>query len=417
VIHGRGSREREYSLRITLPFIFFSATLDAALGLAEVRNTPERLPGKGGEMAGKRVCILTACLGALFYLACAAPADAQWQIETKDGKATLRIGFLAQPQLETLEGPNNGDTAVNLFIRRFRMVFGGKVSDKWTYFFETDSPNVGKANPDRTANPTGSKDAGAVFIQDMFITYNQSNAFKVDVGLMLLPHSHNHLQSAASLLPVDYGPYTFLESGLLQERVARDYGVQLRGYPGHHLEYRFDVLQGVRGPGATNALRFSGRLVYYPFAAETGFFYAGTYQGSRRLVALAASADTQKDYRNYGGDAFVELPIHKGEQGVTGQAQWIRYDGGDFLPSLPKQDTYLFEGGYHLKHGRYTPFFQYALRDFADAAMADQSVLQAGLAYWMAGHQRNLKFSAGRLHTDGRSDQTQILAQLQVFFY
>lgn len=369
-------------------------------------------------MAGHRVPVFAACLGALFSIACAAPADAQWQIQTNDGQATLRMGFLAQPQLETLEAPENGATAVNLFIRRFRMVFGGNVSDKWTYFFETDSPNVGKANPDRATNPGGAKDTGTVFIQDMFVTYHHNLAFNVDVGLMLLPHSHNHLQSAASLLPVDYGPYTFLENGSLQERVARDYGVQVRGYPaGQHLEYRVDVLQGVRGPGATNPLRFSGRLVYYPFAAETEFFYAGTFQGSRRIVAFAASVDTQKDYRNYGSDAFVELPIHNGEQGITGQAQWIRYDGGDFLPSLPKQDTYLFEAGYHLKRGRCTPFVQYAVRDVSDVGLADQSILHVGLAYWLSGHQRNLKFSAGRLHTDSRSNQRQILAQLQIFFY
>ena len=49
--------------------------------------------------------------------------------------------------------------------------------------------------------------------------------------------------------------------------------------------------------------------------------------------------------------------------------------------------------------------------------MADQHYWQAGLAYWMAGHQRNLKFSGGRQHTNGAPDRTQVLLQLQIFYY
>lgn len=368
-------------------------------------------------MARNRGTILVAFLGALIVLVWAAPAAAQWQIETKDGKANLRVGFLAQPQLEVLETPDGSNQSTNLFLRRFRILFGGKVTDKWTYFFETDSPNLGKANPDRVANPTGAKDTGTIFIQDMFVTYNQSNEFKIDVGLMLLPQSHNHEQSAATLLPVDYGPYTFLESGPTQERVGRDYGFQVRGYPGkQHFEYRLGVYQGVRGVEARNGLRVAGRVVYYPFTSETGFFYGGTFQGSRRLVAVGASVDRQKEYATYGADAFIEQPVNGGHQGLTAQVNWMRFDGGTFLTSLPKQDTYLIEAGYHFK-GTYTPFVQYALRDFVNGALADQNSLQAGVAYWMAAHQRNVKVSAGRLHTSGRPNQMQVLAQLQIFFY
>jgi hypothetical protein len=366
----------------------------------------------------RHVTTLVVLFGGLIVTGWAAPASAQWQLETKDGKATVKVGFLAQPQVESLETPDGTGHSTNLFLRRFRILFGGKVSDKWTYFFETDSPNLGKAAPDKTVNPTGAKDAGNMYIQDMFVTYNYSNDFKIDGGLMLLAQSHNHEQSAATLLPVDYGPYTFLESGPTQERVGRDYGVQVRGYPGkQHIEYRLGVFQGVRGVEARNAVRVAGRAVYYPYAAETGFFYGGTNQGSKRLVGLGASFDRQKEYGTYGADAFVDQPIHKGQQGVTAQFNWVRFDGGKFLPSLPKQDTYLVEAGYHLMKGTYTPFVQYAVRDFADAASADQNSLQVGLAYWMAAHQRNLKFSAGRLHTRGRSDQTQVLLQLQIFFY
>ena len=49
--------------------------------------------------------------------------------------------------------------------------------------------------------------------------------------------------------------------------------------------------------------------------------------------------------------------------------------------------------------------------------MPGQDTFQAGLAWWLAGHQRNLKFSVGRLHTDGQTDRTQALVQLQLFYF
>ncbi len=90
-------------------------------------------------------------------------------------------------------------------------MFGGKVAERWTFFFETDSPNVGKSLGDRTSNPTGAKDAGNIYIQDAYVTYNQADWLKVDAGMMLIPLGHNHNQSAAMLLPVDYGAYSFTE--------------------------------------------------------------------------------------------------------------------------------------------------------------------------------------------------------------
>jgi hypothetical protein len=361
----------------------------------------------------RRLAILAAALVTL-----PATAQAQWQIETKDGSATLKLGILAQPQLETLETADGKDTSANLFFRRFRVLVGGKVADKWLYFFETDSPNLGKANPDRTANPTGAKDAGDVFIQDMYITYDRSVAFKVDLGMILLPLSHNHMQSAATLLPVDYGAFTFVESGPLGERTGRDYGVQLRGYPAKQkFEYRFGVFQGVRGVQATNALRVVGRAVYYPFGADTGFFYGGTWQGTKKMLGVGASFDVQKDYKAGGADLIYERPLRGGAQGVTLQIDWTRTDGGTFVTALPKQDAFLLEAGYHLAKGRFTPFVQYTTHNFDLASTADQDAFQVGLASWLKGHNRNIKASIGRQHTSGGPNRMQALVQLQIFYY
>ena len=361
---------------------------------------------------------LSSILAALVVAASVHPASAQWQLESKDGKSSLKFGFLIQPQLELLETADQDATSTNLFVRRLRLIVGGSLDEHWSFFFETDSPNLGKTNPNQGVSVAGAKDQGDVYVQDAYVTYSRGMAFKVDAGMIMLPHSRNGTQSAATLLAVDYGTYTFLDSGPGGERVGRDYGVQVRGYPaGQKLEYRFAVSKGVRGSEARNPLRVTGRAVYYPFGAETGFFYAGTFQGTKRQAGLGGGFDVQEDASIYSADAFFETPVGGNGQGVTLQFNWMRYDGGAFLPTLPKQDAFLVEAGYHVWNHRLTPFVQYQARDFAGTALPDQDTFQAGVAWWLAGHQRSVKFSVGRLHTDGQPDRTQMLVQFQLFYF
>jgi hypothetical protein len=360
-----------------------------------------------------------AIAAAVVTLAAAArPALAQWQTESKDGNSSIKLGFLIQPQAEFLQTVDQEATSANLFVRRLRLLVGGAIGEHWAFFFETDSPNLGKTNPNPGLSTPGLKDQSDIFVQDAYVTYSQSHAFKVDAGMIMLPHSRNGTQSAGTLLAVDYGPYTFVDSGPGGERVGRDYGVQLRGYPAwQKFEYRLALSQGVRGAEARNPLRVTGRAVYYPFGAETGFFYAGTFQGNRRQMGFGGGFDMQEDAHIYSADAFFETPVLDKRQGLTVQFNWMRYEGGAFLPALPKQDAFLVEAGYHVWNHRLTPFVQYQVRNFAGTTIPDQDSFQAGAAWWLAGHQRNVKFSVGRLHADGQLDRTQVLVQLQIFYF
>jgi len=342
----------------------------------------------------------------------ASPASAQLVIESKDGKNNLKIGFLVQGQFEAITTPDGNAIGTNVFLRRIRLMFGGKVTDKFTYFIDTDSPNLGKA----AAN--GTKDAGTIYIQDAFVTYNHSADFKVDVGMMLLAQSHNHIQSAASLLPVDYGAYSFTESTPMGERVGRDYGVQLRGLPfKQHFEYRLGVFQGLRGADSRNPLRIAGRATWFPFAAEAGYFYTGTFQGSKRLVAVGASFDKQGAYGMYGLDFFWEEPINKGQSGVTVQVDWNRINGGTFVTALAPQHTLLIEGAGHFATGKVSVFGQYSKHTYDNPLTPGQYAYAVGVAYWIGGHNRTLKASIGRQHTDGQPNRTQFLLQLQAFYF
>ena len=154
----------------------------------------------------------------------------------------IKLGILAQGQAEWDDAADAKSTSQNLYLRRFRILFGGQITNKLSFFFETDSPNLGKYDP-----AAGKKVAGDVYIQDFFATYSFSDELKIDGGLILIPASHNSEQSAATLLPVDYGPYSFLGSAPTDSNMGRDYGVQARGYPlDKHLEYRLGVFDGQR---------------------------------------------------------------------------------------------------------------------------------------------------------------------------
>lgn len=347
---------------------------------------------------------------AIGALTCAAPAaHAQWQISPTDG-SSIKFGFLAQMQGESVEvnTADGQDTSQNLFFRRLRVLAGGKINDQWSFFFETDSPNLGK----------GAKGENDIYIQDFVVTYKPfSDAFNLDVGMLLDPISYNSNQSAATLLATDYGPYTFAWAGPLTTKVGRDYGLRARGYLfSDHLEYRASILQGLRGDNSSNDMRLAGRLMYNVFEAQKGLFYTGTTLGKKQLLSFGASFDTQDDYQTYGVDAFWDQPMGGGN-GLTMQAAWSTLDGDDFLATLPEQDNLFFEAGFYIDSMKLLPFIQYAEQDFKDSAGADNDKFQVGLGYMFSGHNGNVKLSYGQLGTEGAEDRDEIWLQLQLFRY
>ncbi len=349
--------------------------------------------------AGVLVCWLV--------LAVASTASAQLQLESKDGKTSLKLGLLGQLQAESLDNPG-GDEAQNLFLRRLRLLMSFKLGEKLTVFVDTDSPNLGKA----AAN--GQKNSGDLFLQDATATYAFSKAFQLDGGLVQVPLSFNHQQSAATLLPVDYGTYTFVTSGPLEARNGRDYGLQARGYlAGDRFEYRLGVFDGARGTGAANDLRLVGRAMWWLKGAQSTFFYRGNSLGKTQSLGVGASYDTQEDYSTLTFDVFLDQPLAGGD-GLTLQADYSQIDGDGFV-NLAKQDSLLLEAGYYFAAARLQPFVQYAAQDFDDPARADEEKVQVGLGWYLNGHGSALKLGLGRIERDGAEDLEQIVLQWQIF--
>lgn len=355
---------------------------------------------------GRSSLVLAALVVAL---ATASAARGQWEIKTEDGKSSIKFGFLAVGRADS-EELANGEDAQNLYFRRLRLILGGKLSEKWSFFIDTDSPNLGKSDA------AGVKNTGDIYIQDFVLTYEKSAAFKVDFGMILVPLSRNSTQSAATHLASDYGPYSFLASGPTQSRVGRDYGMQLRGaLAGGKLEYRAGIYDGARGTDATADFRYAARLAFNVFDPDLGLFYTGNNLGAKRMLTFGVSYDTQDDYQAFGADAFWDQPVGDHGSAITLQGDYLGYDGGDTFATLADQDTVLGEIGYLFGGSGWQPWLQYAQRDFDNPALADEEQTWIGVNYRLLKHNRVARLAYGQISTDGLPDRDVIQLTLQLF--
>jgi len=339
----------------------------------------------------------------------ALPASAQIVINGGDD-VSFRLGVLGQFQADALSNPDPQPYTDNLFARRLRLLFGGQVAKNVSFFVETDAPNLGKELT------TGKDIQPPVLVQDAYGEFRFADAFMIDAGLMFIPFSRNGLQSAGTLLPIDYGAYTFSDSAPTQSTTGRDTGFQVRGYAvGNRLEYRLGAFQGIRDAGSNNAFRYAGRVQYNVLDPESGFFYTGTYLGRKKILAVGAAFDRQEDFHGYDADAFFDHPIGPGA--LTAQFDYSHYDGGTTLISLPKQNDVLLEAGYLVRALKLTPILQIARRDVTDQSLGDERRVAAGVNYWWAGHNANVKWLYTRITPTGLSDQNEFTVQLQLFLY
>lgn len=342
-----------------------------------------------------------------------APAAPPQAVIKVNDDISLRFGVLLQGQAEFVETAPTYATSQNLFIRRVRLLLGGNIGKQFSFFLDTDNPNLGKS-----VNSVKTISSGFI-LQDAFLEYKPSDDFHVQAGLIIVPLCRNCLQSATNLFALDYGPFTFLAAGAMQTVTNRDTGVQVKAYAlGKRIEVRASALQGLREPGSRNAFRYSGRVQYSAWDPDvTQMFYAGTNFGTRKTLTFGAGIDTQDDYRAVAGDVYVDRRAGPGV--VTFQLNAIKWDGGTFLRTLPEQVTLLAEGGYHFPQARVTPFVQVASQRFSSDAFEanDQTRTQVGVGYFFRGHNASVKAAYTRTSLRDRDGLNGAVVQLQVFFY
>lgn len=356
-------------------------------------------------------------------LAVAAPANAQAVLKVSD-TVNFRFGLLMQGWADWQQTQAAGETtgySQNLFLRRMRIIMGGQVAKDVTFFLETDDPNLGKA-PKDLYNLAPNTTSPGFILQDAFMQWKIANEFMLQGGLILIPLCRNCNESAASLLALDYGSFSFLENVPTQSVVGRDTGFQAMGYLfDDRLEYRAGAYQGVRQAGAHNSLRFTGRLAYNFFEVEKGQFYPGTYLGKKKVLAIGASYDTQNNYGAYAFDGFLDLPVGGGN-GLTAEADYVHYDGGTTFTTLYKQGTFLGQLGFFFGGPKLMPYFRYEEETFTDSIRkaGNSRNINLGLTYYPYGHNFNIKAQwTRRQRPDDPAVATtsEFTIQMQLFYF
>ncbi|MBS2025583.1 MAG: hypothetical protein JST92_24560 [Deltaproteobacteria bacterium] len=338
---------------------------------------------------------------ALALVLLATPAHAVKVYENADQGTNLNVGVLLQPQAQvTLDGaPTGTDPAFDFFARRARVLVYGTAFKKIGWFLETDEPNFGKKG-DFT---------GQFFVQDAWVWYQiaESMPTYIDAGMMLLPFSHNGLQSAASLNTIDY------HSGVIKynsAKVFRDFGVQLRGFLlDKAIHYRLGIFNGTDGVantvGAGGAITaagkntkdlpmFVGQVRYNIMGSEDGFFFAGVGFAEKPVINVGVSGLFQTDagvssttgtpatavYNNasaFNADAYVDYPL-EGDMAITAQLAFFHYDNG------PNAST-TGNGGFIEAGFRYSVIEPVVGFDFFNSDEVDGAPKKGSLRKWTAG--------------------------------
>jgi hypothetical protein len=383
--------------------------------------------------------------------------------------ASIHFGLLAQPQVEVAGGPDATLTSKNIFLRRIRFMVGGTLYKYFEFFFDTDYPNLFKSDAgDTMAGPY--KNAPGLNIQDAYITFKPlGELVKLDAGFMLPPGSHNRLESAAKLYSTDYFANTFrrnlfqdtdsLVASAGENPIGRDLGIQLRALVlGGHLEARAGVFQGVRdnqvpGPPAEvanyNLFRFAGRVQVNVLDAEPGFFYQGTYLGTKKILSFGGFYDFQRQpstgpasYSYYGGDAILDLPLGPGI--ITVEAEYARWNdvAGVTITTLdnppktvvPTNAAFMAQAGYLIAPIMLSPFVQYEHLVAPETATGMDSMgnpalvpdpgnpsenrYSGGLSFWPYGHNVNLKLLVAHVTRNPAPHAfNQVNVQWQLYFF
>jgi hypothetical protein len=357
-------------------------------------------------------------------------AQAQATIKVNDA-ISLRFGTLIQGWIDSTQDPASKSQANGIFLRRMRFLVGGTLSPNVSFFYETDNPNLGRPVAGSATVPA--KNLGAGFItQDAFIEWKPtgSSAFIIDGGLMLIPLCRNCLESAATLLSLDYGSFSFLNSAPTQSSVGRDTGVLAKGYlAGGRFEYRAGVFEGFRKTGvANNSFRTAAHINYNVWDTEApGYTYPGLYLGNKRVLAFGAGLDHQQDYQAFSVDGFISVPMGgAGAAGTTpppaknafnAELSLFSYDGGTTFTALKEQKAATLQAGYYFAPLKINPFVRVEKQDINGTKTGDNKRAQIGLTYMPLGNNFNLRGAISRIDPSVGNKSNEYTIQMQFFYY
>jgi SAM-dependent methyltransferase len=358
----------------------------------------------------------------------------------------IKIGLQAQVWADSSQDSNkqNGDDGGyvnNLFLRRARMLFGMQVLKNVQIFFQTDSPNLGRATGSGAA---GTKNLAGFILQDAWGQIKFDQALYLRAGEIIVPLSRQLLASTTTFLTLDVGNTTGTASAATGELNTRDYGVEITGFVlEDHLQYRLGVFSGLRNApgvapapvtlGATNAPRVAAYVQYELFDPEVStFVYGGQNFGKKKILAISAGFDFQKGndvdpYYAFSGNVFLDWPLSgeankAGGDTISALIQYIHFKGSETAPSIAEQNDILAEVAYYNKDASIAVFGKFEGRFLAQGDNPlNQLWFGGGIRYIVQENICNFTLAYNRMQLsnkpDTRNDTNEFTLQMQFYYY
>jgi len=342
-----------------------------------------------------------------------APATGPLQIKVNDN-VNFRFGLLLQPQADFAQNAQGGYQQ-NLMLRRTRFIVSGQLAPRAFFFFQTENNRLGGAIG------TGAKVISTGFqTVDAVAEYRFSKPFNIQAGLIYLPTSREALKSSASEFMLDVNTYAYTATGALAGTAGRDTGFMARGFfVGDRLEYRAGVFQGLRATGARNSFRKIARLQWEFFDTEPYALpsFAGSYFGTKKVVAIGAAYDAQQTYKGPTADIYADFPTAFGS--ALGTATYMRLDPGTTATALGgKSNIFVVDGGLFFKHSKIGPWLRYENRTFASPNKGkSEKRYWAGANWYPYLNNFNIKAGYQRLVPETGRNANEFTVQMQFFIF
>jgi len=310
------------------------------------------------------------------------------------------------------------DWVKGMSLYRGRILVGGQLSKKGSFFLETELPfPIGSSG----SNVGGKNSQAYIVMLDCQYEHVFKPWLQVVAGSQLVSGNRNGLQGAASLMANDftfyqyaYNTFAYNPGHVLNSNYGRDIGVNFRGMLlKDKLEYRLGFFTG-RYKNGDEPLRTVGRVVYNFLDADKSYYYSGTNLGKGKTISLGLGADGQATYMNVGPDLFVDVPVGPGSITLNTAYQYIT--GGTnttstftYATSIPTSAATLGELGYYFPSVKLQPWIRFenytvnAASEQAGGATGDaltafnksksSTVFGGGLNYFFNGYGTNLRLS------------------------
>lgn len=363
---------------------------------------------------------------------------------------SLNAGWWGQVWGQTVSNMDtNGDGRFNdrlndFLVRRSYFYLSGTVTPELSFFIHYAGDKLGM---DEIKDDSGKGLGSGLALRDGWISYNLlGNDLIVQVGRMYVPFTRDYgTTSTKALLTTDlnWGQGGHRSTIFYPSNIGRDDALTVWGNIfNDKLQYRFMVGDGEEDEAKNHedTMRYAGRLSYSVFDAETKWFNAGTYLGSKRVLSFGVGADTQRDlflagkeqnYFAWTADVFYEQPLTGGDA-LTLTASYIDVSNTvnsiSFTQMASGDDGSILalKAGYYLGTkigpGNLQPFGHYQLISSDESGRDDTQVYGVGMNYYLKGAANKITLEATFVDQDKEisgsnvQDETLITMQFAVGF-